>query len=171
MHKYFRAAMLAALTAGMAAAQLKIGVINSARAISSTAEIKKAQADLEAKFKPRQDELTKLQQDLQNIQSQLQSGKLSPQGEQELNAEGTRKQREFQRKEQDLRDDVDRERQDVLSRANGRMQDVIKKLAAEKGFDAVFDSSSMLFFKPVMEFTDDAITAYDKAYPVAAAAK
>ncbi len=166
MHKYFRAAALALLTAGFAAAQIKVGVVNSARAISSTAEIKKAQADLEAKFKPRQDELAKLQQDLQNIQTQLQSGKLSQQGEQELNAEGTRKQREFQRKEQDLRDDVDRERQDVLSRANARMQDVIKKLAADKGLDAVFDSSTMLFFKPAMEITDDAITAYDKSFPV-----
>ncbi len=166
MHKYFRAAVLALLTAGFAAAQVKIGVVNSARAISTTAEIKKAQADLEAKFKPRQDELAKLQQDLQNIQAQLQSGKLSQQGEQELNAEGTRKQREFQRKEQDLRDDVDRERQDVLSRANARMQDVIKKLAADKALDAVFDSSTMLFFQPAMEITDDAIAAYDKAFPV-----
>lgn len=166
MHKYFRAASMALLMAGLAAAQAKIGVVNSARAISSTAEIKKAQADLEAKFKPRQDELAKLQQDLQNIQSQLQSGKLSQQGEQELNAEGTRKQREFQRKEQDLRDDVDRERQDVLGRANARMQDIIRKLAADKGLDAVFDSSTMLFFKPAMEITDDAIAAYDKAYPV-----
>ncbi len=171
MHRVFRAAFLVVITAAAAAAQVKIGIINSAQAISSTEEIKKAQADLEAKFKPRQDELTKLQSDLQNIQTQLQGGKLSPQGEQELNAEGTRKQREFQRKEQDLRDDVDRERQDVLSRANGRMQDVIKKLAAEKGLDAVFDSSTMLFFKPTMEITQDAVAAYDKAYPVTAAAK
>ena len=171
MHRVFRAAFLVGITAAAAAAQVKIGIINSAQAISSTQEIKKAQAELEAKFKPRQDELTKLQSDLQNIQTQLQGGKLSPQGEQELNAEGTRKQREFQRKEQDLRDDVDRERQDVLSRANGRMQDVIKKLAAEKGLDAVFDSSTMLFFKPAMDITPDAVTAYDKAYPVTAAAK
>src|SRR5579863_2340084 len=72
MPKFFRAALLAALGAGLAAAQAKIGIVNSARAISATAEIKKAQADLEARFKPRQDELAKLQQDLQTIQSQLQ---------------------------------------------------------------------------------------------------
>ena len=140
--------------------------MNSSRAISSTAEIKKAQADLEAKYRPRQDELANLQQDLQNISTQLQSGKLSAVGEQELNAQGTQKQRELQRKEQDLRDDVDRERQDILGRAGQRMNEVVKKLAAEKGLDAVFDASTMLFFKPTLELTDDAIAAYDKTYPV-----
>ena len=146
-----RAAFVAVMTAGLAAAQAKIGVVNSSRAISSTAEIKKAQADLEAKYRPRQDELAKLQQDLQNISTQLQSGKLSAVGEQELNAQGTQKQRELQRKEQDLRDDVDRERQDILGRAGQRMNEVVKKLAAEKGLDAVFDASTMLFFKPTLE--------------------
>lgn len=166
MPKFFRAALLAALGAGLAAAQAKIGIVNSARAISATAEIKKAQAELEARFKPRQDELAKLQQDLQTIQSQLQGGKLSQQGQQELTADGQTKQREFTRKEQDLRDDVDRERQDILGRANARMQDVVKTIANEKGLDAVFDSSTMVFFKPALELTDEAIAAYDKAYPV-----
>lgn len=166
MNKVLRAAFFAVMTAGIAAAQVKIGVVSSARAISSTAEIKKAQADLETKFKPRQDELAKLQTDLQNINTQLQSNTLSAAGAQELQGQGQQKQREFQRKEQDLRDDVDRERQEILGRAGQRMNEVVKKLAADKGLDAVFDASTMLFFKPALELTDEAIAAYDKAYPV-----
>jgi outer membrane protein len=166
MTKVFRAAIFAVLAAGLAAAQAKVGIVSSARAIAGTAEIKKAQADLEAKFKPRQEELNRLQQELQNISNQLSSGKLSPQGEQDLNAQGQQKQREYQRKEQDLRDDVDRERQDILGRAGQRMNEVVKKLATEKALDAVFDASTMIFFKPAMDFTDEAIVAYDKTYPV-----
>lgn len=166
MNKVLRAAFFAVMTAGIAAAQVKIGVVSSARAISSTAEIKKAQADLETKFKPRQDELAKLQTDLQNINTQLQSNTLSAAGAQELQGQGQQKQREFQRKEQDLRDDVDRERQEILGRAGQRMNEVVKKLAADKGLDAVFDASTMLFFKPALELTDEAIAAYDKTYPV-----
>jgi hypothetical protein len=30
------------------------------------------------------------------------------------------------------------------------------------------DTSTSVFFKPAMEITNDAIAAYDKAYPVAA---
>lgn len=166
MTKFLRLALFAAMTAGLAAAQAKIGVVNSARAIAGTAEIKKAQADMEAKFKPRQDELARLQQEMQNIGTQLQSQKLSNDDEQELRNQGNQKQREFTRKEQDLRDDVERARQDILGRAGQRMNDVVKKLATDKGLDGVFDSSTMLFFKPALEFTDEAIAAYDKTYPV-----
>ena len=46
--------LLAAAFAGIAAAQIKVGVINSQKALVETAEIKKAQKDLEDKFRPRQ---------------------------------------------------------------------------------------------------------------------
>jgi outer membrane protein len=38
-------------------------VINTQKALLETEEIKKAQLDLEAKFKPRQDEMVKLQKE------------------------------------------------------------------------------------------------------------
>jgi Skp family chaperone for outer membrane proteins len=43
---------------------------------------------------------------------------------------------------------------------------VVKKLADEKGLDLVVDSANTLFFKPALELTNDAVTAYNKAYPV-----
>ncbi len=84
-----------------------MAVINSQKAILETDEIKKAQVELTAKYKPRQDQLEKLQKDLQDIQTQLQGGKLNQLGEQELQAQGQRKQRELQRLQQDLQEDAD----------------------------------------------------------------
>ena len=52
-------------------AQGKIGVININAAIASTAEGKKAIADLQKKYQPRQQELERLQQEIQGIQDQL----------------------------------------------------------------------------------------------------
>jgi outer membrane protein len=48
----------------------------------------------------------------------------------------------------------------------------VKKIAEEKAYDLVVDISTgtAVYFKPAMEITNDAIAAYDKAYPVAAAA-
>ena len=159
--------MLAALaTVGVANAQLKVAVINSQKAILETEDIKKAQLDLTAKYKPRQDQLEKLQKDLQDIQNQLQGGKLNQLGEQELTAQGQKKQRDLQRLQQDLQEDADRDRNDILQRAGTRMQEVVKKLADEKGLDLVVDSSNTLFFKPNFELTSDAVAAYNKAYPV-----
>jgi Skp family chaperone for outer membrane proteins len=39
-------------------------------------------------------------------------------------------------------------------------------LADEKGLDLVVDSANTLFFKPALELTNDAVVAYNKAYPV-----
>ena len=158
-------ALLALASIGVDSAQ-KMAMINSQKAVLETAEIKKAQVDLETKFKPRQDKLVQLQKDLQNIQAQLQSGKLNALGEQELTAEGQKKQRDLNRLQQDLQDDVNLERNDILQRSGTRMQEIVKKMAEEKGLDIVVDTANVVFFKPVFDLTADAVTAYNKAYPV-----
>ena len=151
---------------GIANAQIKLAVINSQKAILETDEIKKAQLELTAKYKPRQDQLEKLQKDLQDIQNQLQGGKLNQLGEQELTAQGQRKQRELTRLQQDLQEDADKDRNEILQRAGTRMQEVVKKLADEKGLDLVVDTANTLFFKTNLDLTADAVTGYNKAYPV-----
>lgn len=155
------------MMAGAAMAQSKVGVINLQRAVLESAEIKKASTELEAKYKPRQAEVEKLQRDIQDIQGQLQkmAGKLTPQAEQELQLQGQRKQRELQRKGEDLQGDVDRERNEILSKSTQRMQEVVKKLAEDKGLDVVVDVSNTVYFKPALEVTTEAIAAYDKTFP------
>ncbi len=166
MNKLVTLLLCAVATTGIASAQLKVAVINSQKALLDTEEIKKAQKDLEAKFKPRQDQMAKLDKDLQDIQAQLQSGKLNQLGEQDAQAQGQRKQRELQRLQQDLQEDVDRERNDILQRAGTRMQEVVKKLAEEKGLDLVVDTSNTVYYKAALEITPDAVAAYNKTYPL-----
>ena len=151
--------------ASIASAQVKVAVINLQRAVLESAEIKKASAEMEARYKPRQQELEKLQRELAGIQQQLQSGKLTQQAEADLTASGQRKQREAQRVQEDLQADVDRDRNEILSKSSQKMGDVVKKIAEEKGFDVVVDVSNTVYFKPALEITNDAIAAYDKTYP------
>lgn len=148
--------------------QAKVAIINTQKALLDTDEIKKAQVDLETKFKPRTDELKKIDTELQDIQTRLNAGagKLTQQVEAELTATGQRKQRDLQRKQEDLQAEVERDRQDILTRAAQRMQEVIKKLSEEKGYDLVVDTASTIFFKPAMEVTADATAAYNKAHPL-----
>ena len=157
---------IALAAAGVGAAQTKVGIVNLQRANSETAEIKKAIVDVTTKYRPRQEDLEKLQADIQNLQQQIASGKLAPAAEQPARAEGTFKERQLQRKDQDLRDDFDRERQDTINHAAQRMQQVIQKIADERGLDVVIDSANALYFKAGLELTDAAVAAYDKAYPV-----
>ena len=71
----------------------------------------------------------------------------------------------MQRLSQDLQEDVDNVRNEILAGAGRRMQEVIRKLADERGFDVIVDSGSTLFFKAALDLTQDATAAYDKAYP------
>jgi len=172
----FRSSILPALavcaaglfSSSIAPAQTKIGVVNFQKAILDTAEIKKASVDLQNKYKPRQDALEKVQRELSDIQTQLQAsqGKLSAAGEADLTARGQRKQREAERLSQDLQDEVNNERNTVLQRAGGRMTELIKKLAEEKGLDVVVDVTNTISFKPALEITVEATAAYDKAFPL-----
>jgi outer membrane protein len=142
-------------------------VVNLQRAVLESDDIQKASAALEAKYRPRQQELEKLQREIQTVQQQLQTGagKLTPQAESDLTAQSQRKQRELQRSGEDLQADVERDRSEILSKASQRMHDVIQKLADEKGLDIVVDTANVLIFKPTLEITADALTAYNKAYP------
>lgn len=157
----------AALTLAPAAAQVKVGVVDFQKAVLGSAEIKKAQTELEARFKPRQDAMQKLQNELQQISAQLQSmqGKLTPQAESDLRVQGQRKERELQRLNDDLQADVDRDRNDILQKSGRQMREIVTKMATEKGFDVVIDSANTLFFKDALDVTNEAIAAYDKAYP------
>jgi outer membrane protein len=161
-------ALLCASLGSAAAQQItpaKVAIINAQKAVADTAEIKKAQATLENKYRSRTQAVTTLQSQLQTIQQQLGQSNISPDREAQLRADGTQKQKELQRLSEDLQSDVNNERQDILGRAGRQMSDVVKKIAEERGFDVVIDVSNTIYFKPALEITTEATTAYDKAYP------
>src|SRR5215510_16619756 len=162
---------LALFTFGhVAAAQTKVGVINLQKAVLESAEIKAASAAMEARYKPRVARIEQLNKDIQGISDNLQknAGKMTPQAEATLNADGQRKQREAQRLQEDLQADVDRERNDILGKASTRMQDTVKQVAEAKGLDLVVDVPYAVYFKAAMDITPEVIAAYDKAHPAAA---
>ncbi len=156
----------------IASAQMKVAVVNLQEAVFESAEIKKADADMQAKYKPRLQEIEKLANEGSSLQQKLQSGqgKLTPQAEADLNAQIARLQRDVQRKNEDLQADTERDKNEVLSRASEKMEEVVKKLAEERNFDLIVDSSTTLYYKPAMDITKDVIAAYDKAYPAGSAA-
>jgi outer membrane protein len=162
------AALTVASQAGFA--QLKIAIVRSQDALLGTAEVKKADAQMQATFKPRQDDLTQLAKEIEALTTQLQSGKMTDQQAMDAQNLLKRKQTEGQRKQDDFNSDVEAFRQDVVQKSGSKMAAVIKKLAEEKGYDLVIEYSACPFVKPALDITNDAIAAYDKAYPAAAPA-
>jgi outer membrane protein len=120
---------------------------------------------LEAKFKPRTQAIQNLQTQLESISKQLSAPNLPPDREAQLRADGTLKQKEYQRLSDDLNADVNYERQDILGRAGRQMTEVVKKIAEQRGLDIVMDITNTIYFKPALDITAEATAAYDKAYP------
>ncbi|MFL6452011.1 MAG: OmpH family outer membrane protein [Bryobacteraceae bacterium] len=143
----------------------KVAIINAQKAVADTQEIKKAQTTLETKYRPRQDAIQAIQNQLQTIQQQLNVQNIAPDREAQLRADGTLKQKELQRLSEDLQSDVNNERQDILGRAGRQMTDIVKKIAEERGLDVVVDTTNTIYYKPALEITAEATAAYDKAYP------
>jgi outer membrane protein len=156
----------------VAAAQSKVAVINLQKAVMESAELKAASAAMEARYKPRVTQIETLDKEIAAIAQNLQTnaGKLTATAETDLNAQGTRKQRDVQRMRDDLQADADRDKNDILQRSALKMTDVLKKLAEEKGYDIVVDAPYAPYFKASMDITGDLIAAFDKAYPAAAPA-
>jgi outer membrane protein len=161
------ACVMGLMSVAPAMAQAKVGVIDFQRAVVETAEFKKAYAELETKYKPKQDALAKAQQELADIETQLRAsqGQLSQAGTAELQAKGQRKQVQVDRLTMDLQEDFEGERDAALRVVTTRFADVLKKFAADKGLDVISDSAALHFFKPDMDVTDAAITAYNAAHP------
>jgi len=155
-----------------APAQIKVAVIDTQKAVFETAEIKKADADLQASLKPRNDRALQLNNELQNIQQQLLANatKLTQQQAEDLQSDGQRKQRDLQRLQTELQEAADSARQEIIPKSTLRMKEIVKKLAEEKGIDLVVDTQVALYFKPAMDITADATAAYNKAYPAGAPA-
>lgn len=146
-------------------AQTKAAVVNLQSAVFGTAEAKKADADMQTRFKPRQDEIQSLTKEIDSLSTRLQSGKLTAQEESDVTALGKRKQTELQRKQDDFNADTQAFREEVVQKMGVKMQAVVKKLAEEKGYDLVLEASTAIYFKGALDITNDAIAAYDKANP------
>lgn len=165
----FAAFPIAALPAPPAAhaaiAPARIAIINAQKAVADTEEIKQAQAALQAKYGPRQQEIANLQQQVQNLQNQLDGGNLTPQKNEQVRQQLYDAQKDLQRKEQDLQSDVNFDRQGILSSAGQKMTQVIQKIAQEHNIDVVIDTSNTLYYKPALDITAEATADYNKMYP------
>lgn len=168
--RWSRLAALAAVTLAFglsASAQVKVGTVNLQKALQETAEIKAAEADLKARFGPRQDELAALEKEIAKLNQEAESNqqKYNEAAMAELGSRIQTRQRQYQRNSEALQDAVNRERQDILQRVGQRFQEVVKKVAEEKGLDVVIDASNLLYAKAALDISADVTAAYDKAYP------
>jgi outer membrane protein len=143
--------VIIALLMTVAVQAQKFGYINSSALLVDLPEVKQAESDLEAFSKQLQkkgqDMVAKFQTDVQAYQKKVEAGELSPkqQEEEEKRLEAVRT--ELGKYEQDMTTQIQTKRETLLKPIYDKVNDAIKAVATEGGYQYVFDQGVLLYFE------------------------
>ena len=148
----------------------KVGVINIQESIAKSAEGKKALAELQKKYQPREQDLQRQQQDITALQDQLQKQAITLSDEEKarLSRDLEDKQKILKRASEDANTDFQGDSQEVIRRVGQKMLRVISEYAQQNGFALVIDGAQVpvYYVAKEIDLTDEIVKRYDAANPV-----
>lgn len=154
-----------AMPALPAAAQSKIGFVNTQRVLSQSAPAVRAQKRLEAEFQKRGLELERMADQLKRMQDDLDRNLMTMAEAQRRNKEREfgEMNREFQRKQRELREDMNQRKNEELRQVIDQAERVIRQIAEQEKFDIIFQDAA--FVAPRVDITDKVIKALEDKPP------
>ncbi len=168
----FAVAGLAGL-AGLALAQEggKLATINSQEVLEKSAEGKKAIAQLQAADKKFGDQITRIDDQIKQLQGRLTAQRLTLTAEAAagIQADIQKRQTERQRAVEDASRSMQELQATTLSQIQADLMPLIELVRKDKGLDLIFDVAKpgTVFFNPSLDITAEVIRRYDaiKAAP------
>ena len=151
--------LLAAATAFPAAAQLKIGFVNTERVFREAAPAKRAQQKLEREFASRNAELAKVEKQGRDLQTELERENVTMPEAQRRDKERQLADisRNFQRIQREIREDLNLRRNEELAGVQERATRVINQIAEQEKFDLVIQEA--VFASSRIDITEKVIRA------------
>jgi len=132
-------ALLLALAAPAAEAELKIGVVNPAVLLEKSPQAEAARKRLEREFAPRDRELVRKQKELRRLEERLaRDGAVMSEAERrKLEREIRSRRREIKRAQDEFREDFNIRRNEEFGRLQRRVYRAIVELAREQKYDLI----------------------------------
>lgn len=157
------AALVLAVFAQTAAAEVRVGFVNSDRVMKEAPPAKKAQQKLEKEFEKRDQELQRLAKQLQGMQEALEkNGMTMAEGERRnKEREFNELNRDFQRKQREFREDLNQRRNEELASVLERANKTIRQIAEAEKYDIIFQEA--VYASPRIDITDKVIKALTEA--------
>ncbi len=144
-----------------AAAENRIGFVNTERILRDAAPAVRAQKKIEAEFSKRDQELAKMADQLKRMQDELEKNAITM-------SESTRRgkerefgelSRDFQRKQREFREDLNQRRNEELALVVEQANRVIRQIAEQEKYDIIFQDA--VYANPRIDITDKVIKALD----------
>jgi outer membrane protein len=152
----------------------KIAFVYVQRALATTEEGKIKLKEIEEWAKPRQQELERLDKEINDLKGELMSrqGVANDEAAAEMNRRLVSKQRDFEDKQRIAKRDFDEKQQALLRDIGGRLQEIITKYADQNRYTAVFifKPDDLAYLATSADITDTVIKLFNERYPVAAKA-
>jgi len=142
-----------------AAAESKIGFVNSDRVMREAAPAVRAQQRLEKEFEKRDQELQRMAKDLQALQEDLERNGMTMAENDRRNKERSFNElnRDFQRKQREFREDLNQRRNEELASVLERANRAIKQIAESEKYDVILQEA--VYASPRIDITDKVIKA------------
>ena len=159
------ATLIGALPALPSLAQGKIGYVSTERILRDSAPAARAQRKLEAEFARREQELTKVGEQLKRLQDDLEKNGLTMPEAQRRNKDRDFNElnRDFQRKRRELQEDANQRKNEELASIVDTANRVIRQIAEVEKYDVILQD--VVFFNPRIDITDQVIKALDGKPP------
>lgn len=150
---------------GYAQQTTKIGVVNANEVLEKSAEGKRIIAQLEDKNKKNQNDIAKLDDEIRNLQTKLNTQRLTLTQEAMMNLNSDIERKQTQRKR--FAEDSNREMNELSARLFQKIQNelipIIQQIGKDMNLDVIFDlsQSGTLYFNPTIDLTEEVIKRYD----------
>jgi len=169
-------AFLAALLANSGWAQAgKVAIINSQEVLEKSIEGKKILARLQDRDKQNQTAVTRLEDEIRQLQTRLTTQRLtlSDEAALQLNSDLEKKKKERDRYAEDAVRDLQELQFRLYSKLQTDLMPLIEQLGKEKGYDLILDlgKSGAVFFNPAIDITPEVVKRYDASRATAPAPK
>jgi outer membrane protein len=144
---------------GVAAADVKIGFVNTERVFREAAPAVRAQKKIEKEFAKRDQDIQKMAAKVRKMQEDLEKNSVTMNESERRN-----KQRElgelnldFQRKQREFREDLNQRRNEELAAVLEQANRAIKAIAESEKYDIIFQEA--VYASPRIDITDKVIKA------------
>lgn len=135
-------------------AALKIGYVNYAQLLSESPQAKRISAQLRAEFEPREQAIVKLQNSIKAKASAFQrdSATMTDDQRSRMQNEISDSDRDLQRRQQELQDDLNARRNEALSRLQRTLVATVRDYAKAQNFDLVL-ADGVIYWTPALDIT------------------
>ncbi len=142
-----------------AAAETKIGFVNTEKVFRDAAPAVRAQKKIEKEFEKRDQEMQRLAKQLQTMQEALEKNAVTMSESDKRNKEREfgDLNRDFQRKQREFREDLNQRRNEELATVLERANKAIKAIAEAEKFDVILQEA--VYVAPRIDITDKVIKA------------